>query len=97
MAKPRYSYSHQQERARLKPSVDAGEAYCVQPVCKMRDRWIAPGTKWDVAHDDSGTVTLGPAHERCNRSDGAVRGNKMRSRKGRQVRTVRRSTNRWVI
>jgi hypothetical protein len=95
VSSPRYRYRHQQERKRLKPSVDTGEAYCVQPVCVMRTRWIAPGTPWDVAHDDTGTITLGPAHAKCNRRDGAVRGNKLRSTKPRIVK--RPATNRWVV
>lgn len=78
MTQPRYRYAHQQERKRLKPSVDRGEAYCVEPVCLMTDRWIEPGSKWDVSHDPSGTVTIGPSHATCNRSEGASRGNRMR-------------------
>jgi hypothetical protein len=100
VAKPRYRHQHQQERARLKPAVDAGDAYCVQPICLKPTRWIPPGTRWDVAHDDTGTVTLGPAHEKCNRSDGAVRGNKLRSARRRGstfVKRPRKPANRWVL
>lgn len=96
MSKPRYRYRHQQERKRLKPTVDAGDAYCAQPVCLMTTRWIAPGTPWDVAHDDTGTMTLGPAHERCNRSDGAKRGNRMRRRGSTLVKRPAQA-NRWVV
>ena len=46
---------------------------CVQPVCLMRTRNIAPTDLADVAHDDSGTAILGPAHARCNRADGGKR------------------------
>lgn len=46
---------------------------CVQPVCLHPTRDIAPDQPVDVAHDDSGTVILGPAHARCNRSDGGKR------------------------
>lgn len=46
---------------------------CVQPVCVMQSRDIAPSDPVDVAHDDSGTVILGPAHARCNRADGGRR------------------------
>ena len=95
MTQPRYRYRHQQTRARLQPLVDAGEAYCTQPVCVMRSRWIPPGSLWDLAHDDSGTVTLGPAHRRCNRRDGAVRGNKMRARK--PATTTTKPGNRWIL
>lgn len=46
---------------------------CVQPVCLMDSRTIAPDEPAHVAHDDSGTVILGPAHARCNTTDGGVR------------------------
>lgn len=46
-----------------------GAGVCHQPVCLMADRYIPPGTPWDLAHDDSGTVILGPAHAKCNRSE----------------------------
>ena len=60
-------------RAKAHRDVEAGLAYCAQPVCVMTTRWIPPGTPNDVAHDDSGTVILGPADARCNRSDGGKR------------------------
>lgn len=59
-------------RARYAREVEAGRAYCAQPVCIEADRWIPPGP-FDTAHDDSGTVILGPAHTRCNRVDGGKR------------------------
>lgn len=46
---------------------------CVQPVCVMGNRTIAPHQPVHVAHDDSGTVILGPAHSTCNTTDGGVR------------------------
>lgn len=46
---------------------------CVQPTCLHPTRAIAPTDKADVAHDDTGTTILGPAHARCNRSDGGRR------------------------
>lgn len=80
MSKPRYRHAHQQERKRLEPSVNRGEAYCVEPVCLKADRWIEPGTPWDVSHDPTGQTTIGPSHRRCNRSEGARRGNRQRGR-----------------
>ena len=91
MAKPRYRYAHQQIRKRLRAIVDAGEAYCVEPVCVMPSRWIQPGTPWDVCHDPTGTITTGPGHARCNRREGASRGNRMR--RAKPVRTPRR----WAL
>ena len=46
---------------------------CQQPVCLRPTRDIAPTEPIDIAHDDSGTVVLGPAHRRCNRVDGGRR------------------------
>jgi len=105
MSKPRYRYAHQQERKRWAKVVAAGEAYCAEPVCKMKSRWIpaewASTQLWHLCHDPSGTIVIGVGHRKCNLSEAATRGNKMRGRKGsrkaREVRTVRRSTNRWVI
>lgn len=72
------SPEHKAERARWTPVVAAGEAHCAEPVCLMPSRWIPPGSAWDVAHDPSGTRYIGPAHARCNRSEGARRGNRSR-------------------
>lgn len=94
MAKPRYRYRHQQERQRWVPVVEAGDAYCAEVRCLMRTRWIAPGSKWHLAHDPSGTTVIGVSHARCNTSEGASRGNRMRARK---PRLVKRPVNRWVI
>ena len=51
---------------------------CVQPVCLMPSRDIAPDEPAHVAHDDAGEEILGPAHELCNTSDGGTRGNQAR-------------------
>lgn len=91
MSDQRYRYAHQQERKRWQRVVDRGEAHCAEPICLMADRWIAPGTPWDVSHDPSGTVTIGPSHRGCNRSEGASRGNRMR---GVQISPQR---GRWVL
>ena len=39
---------------------------CVEPVCVMPSRDIAPWMPAHVCHDPSGTVILGPGHGRCN-------------------------------
>lgn len=72
-----YGYQHQRERARLKRIVDAGQAYCCQPVCLMPDRWIKPGTPWALGHNDDRTAWIGPTHEVCNQRDGASKGGKV--------------------
>lgn len=73
---------HRAERKRWAPVVKAGEAYCVEPRCLVElaggTRLIVPGTAWDVCHDPTATYYLGPGHARCNRSEGAARGNRER-------------------
>lgn len=104
MTQPRYRYAHQQQRKRLKPYVNRGEAFCVEPVCLKPDRWIHPGDheydcrntrcngcNWDVCHDPTGTIVTGTGHTECNRSEGASRGNRMRSRQNAP------NARRWVL
>lgn len=76
-----YGHQHQQERARWRPHVAAGRVSCAR--C---GRWIPPGAPWDLGHDAARTMWTGPEHRRCNRSDGATRGNRMRGRA--RARTV---------
>ena len=78
MASPRgsssargYGHAHRQERHRWKPAVDRGETYCAEPVCIEADRWIKPGTEWDLAHNREAGGYRGPAHATCNRAEGA--------------------------
>ena len=74
MAKPQYATKeYRYQRKRWAPIVAAGQALCAQPVCLMTSRHIPAGAPFDLAHDDSGYVILGPAHQRCNRSDGGKR------------------------
>ena len=75
----KYGPAHQAERKRLTPIVEAGNAYCAEPVCVMSSRWIAPGSKWTLCHDTTGTQWIGPGHQRCNQREAAVRGNRARS------------------
>lgn len=93
MASRKYRHAHQTERKRLQPIVEAGKAYCQQPVCVMANRWIPPGTRWCLGHDDTGTRWIGPVHERCNAADGARRGNRQRSRR----HPTAPPTGRWTL
>lgn len=71
MADP-YNYAHQQARLALTPTVNSGNAICAEVLCLMPSRRIIPGTPWDLAHNRHKPGTyLGPAHARCNRSEGA--------------------------
>lgn len=86
-----YGRRHQVEREDLAPLVDAGQAMCTEIICVMSDRWIAPGTPWDLAHDRASGGYLGPAHRTCNR----VEGGRWRHAKKRAPETP--SPNRWIL
>lgn len=47
------------------PVVARGEATCHEPVCLKDTRAIHPGSSWDLSHDPTGTVILGPSHRSC--------------------------------
>ena len=85
MAKPQHrTPEYLTTRKALAPVVEAGQAYCSEPRCLMRTRWIPPGAPWDLSHDTTGTVILGPSHRRCNRAEAATRGNKQRAKQRRR-------------
>ncbi len=84
MSSPRYRYAHQQERKRWQPIVEAGRAFCTEPVCKMPSRFIPPGSKWHLSHAPDGVTYLGPSHARCNTAEAAVRGNRSRAARRRR-------------
>jgi hypothetical protein len=69
-----YGNEHQRLKDKWRPVVDRGDAYCAQPICVMRTRWIPPGTPWALGHTDDRTAYLGPTHARCNQLDGASKG-----------------------
>lgn len=76
---PKYrTREHREAVAKFRKLIDAGQGWCAEAVCLMPSRYIEPGAKFDAAHDPSGTVYIGPAHPRCNRSEGARRGNRAR-------------------
>ena len=59
--------------------VKGGKASCV--LCGLP---IEPGTPWDLDHKPDLSGYRGPTHQRCNRSDGAKRGNSNRYRRSRE-------------
>lgn len=75
----KYGGTYQAIRRAWAPIVARGEASCHEPICLMPSRAITAGTRWDLAHDTTGTCILGPAHPKCNRSEGATRGNRART------------------
>lgn len=58
-----YDARHDQERARLAPTVTRGRTRCAK--C---GHLIDPGTPWDLGHTDDRTAWTGPEHLRCNRA-----------------------------
>lgn len=72
------SAAHKRERKLWLPVVKAGQAYCSEPVCLMPSRWLDPSQPWDLSHDHQRGGYLGPSHRRCNRAEGAARGNRAR-------------------
>lgn len=71
------------EKERLRPIVEDGEGWCAETVCLVEadggSRWIPPGSRWHLAHARNDDGFLGPAHERCNSSEGGKRGNEVRN------------------
>lgn len=59
--------------------------WCVEPTCLMNTRAIAPWQRASISHDPTGRIILGDSHLRCNLSEAATRGNKMRARKRRRL------------
>ena len=79
MTAPKYGTSYQAIRKAWAPVVARGDATCHEPICLMPTRAITPGSRWHLSHDPTGTVILGPSHQRCNTSEAATRGNKERA------------------
>lgn len=83
-----YGTDHQAAKKQLNPTVFADGAWCAELVCLEeldgRTRWMPPGTEswqWHLAHDRRNPGHyLGPAHPRCNLSEGASHGNRTRGR-----------------
>lgn len=68
-----YGVKHQRARKAWEPRVNAGGVSCAR--C---GRGIEPGSAWDLGHTADRSGYTGPEHMRCNRSEGARRGNAMR-------------------
>ena len=74
-----YGSTHRRERERWRPAVERGEVDCHAVDCLEQTRTIAPDAAWDLGHNPDRTAYTGPEHERCNRSEGATRGNAQRN------------------
>ena len=84
-----YDAEHDRLRAAWKPIVDAGDADCHEPICLEPERWIKPGTDWDLSHSKDRSGWTGPSHATCNRSAGGKQGNP------RSPDSKRPKTKRW--
>jgi hypothetical protein len=78
-----YGWKHQKKRLQVAAVVDAGRA-----ICSRCAQPIVPGQLWDLDHTDDRSGYAGPAHRSCNRSAGAVMGNRARG-------AVRRRSRAW--
>lgn len=84
MAKPQHRTPEYRaaKKAQLAAQAAGQWLVCVEPVCKMGDRAIAPWMRASISHDQTGTVILGDSHLGCNLSEAASRGNRMRRSPG---------------
>lgn len=84
-----YGVAHTAERQRWAPHVTAGHVPCHARRCLEaedgRGRTIRPGTPWDLGHTPDRTAWTGPEHRRCNRSEGARRGNQARGQRRHKI------------
>jgi hypothetical protein len=88
-----YGYAHRAARKHWAPIVAKGRGWCCEETCLYPTRWIPPGTPWDLAHHtDRSLGYRGPAHAKCNRTEGARRGYIAQQRNLMMRRIIRR---RW--
>ncbi len=91
-----YGGAHARLRRQWELVVDAGAAFCHQPVCLEerdgRTRRIIPGTPWDLGHTPDRTGWTGPEHRRCSRADG---NRSQRRRQRRAAMTTLTTSRRW--
>jgi hypothetical protein len=64
-------------RRAVKAEVEAGRGFCWRPTCR---RWIPPGSKWHLGHDDHDrSIIRGAECARCNLSAAARKGARVRN------------------
>jgi hypothetical protein len=88
-----YGAKHRQVKAAWQRILDRRPVDCHAVTCLMPSRVIPRGTPshlWDLGHNPERTAWTGPEHPRCNRAEGAARGNRARgeARHGRTPRPI---------
>jgi hypothetical protein len=80
-----YGAEHRALRAKLAPEVAKGLTPCWR--C---GGLISSWQEWDLGHDDGDrTLYRGPEHRgRCNRRNGAIKGNRARGRRRRLAKLI---------
>ena len=74
-----YGRAHELQRKAWVHKVNRGEAQCHAVDCLEPTRAIAPRSEWHMGHTPDRSKWTGPEHPRCNVTEGAIRGNAMRS------------------
>jgi hypothetical protein len=74
-----YGKEHEKQRRAWVPIVARGEAECHAVKCLMPSRAIGVRDEWHLGHTPDRSRWTGPEHPRCNTSEGATRGNVMRT------------------
>ena len=70
---PKYGRDHQELRAYWATQIRAGK----HPTCSLCPHPILPTDLWDLDHTDDGKHYQGPAHQDCNRREGARKKNRI--------------------
>jgi hypothetical protein len=73
----RYGDEHVAERAKYAETIRLHGGVCMERICVMPSRRIAPGAYWHLAHDHQSPGAhdyLGPAHPECNEAEARSRG-----------------------
>jgi hypothetical protein len=85
-----YGATHQADRKRWAPLVEAGMVACVR--CGFA---IFHGQRWHLDHADDGTRYLGPAHAKRNLRAAGKRGNELMREKQALDALPKRRSQQW--
>lgn len=74
-----YGQDHKDQRRAWDHKVKRGEGQCHAVICLMPTRNIGPYDEWHMGHTPDRSRWTGPEHPKCNTTEGATRGNAMRT------------------